>query len=358
MTPAAADPGALVDALRDAPGGAERLAALLPEGHPVHAGRSAAETGRLRGYLLAAFAETGLPAAALPYVLESLESSDSPDEIAGAALALRGPAGDVPAEVDADVAAEVDAALARAVGALAGADRTVSFEGYRPAWPYTRPTTALTEVARTIARCGGPAAREALAALDRLPVPEREAGPAAPACCGHPPAEPAPATGPGAGVLLEDQDGYEVAFAEYFSGKPAVLAFFYTRCDNPYKCSRTVSTLAHLQDLLVARGRDARVRIAAISYDPEFDRPARLRAYGRDRGVRFGPDVRFFRAVAGFADLRRRLDLGVGYGASTVNRHRIEVYVLDARGVVAAAFTRRQWRPEPVLAAVEGLLER
>jgi protein SCO1/2 len=72
--------------------------------------------------------------------------------------------------------------------------------------------------------------------------------------------------------------------------------------------------------------------------------------------VRFGDDVRFFRATAGFDALAARLALGVGYGPSTVNRHRIELFLVDARGDVAASFTRMQWDAAAVLAAAEALL--
>jgi hypothetical protein len=78
--------------------------------------------------------------------------------------------------------------------------------------------------------------------------------------------------------------------------------------------------------------------------------------YGDDRGMRFGEDARFFRATSGFQELRRYFDLGVNYGASTVNRHQTEVYVLNDQGDVTAAFTRLQWEVEAVLRAVEDRL--
>ena len=69
--------------------------------------------------------------------------------------------------------------------------------------------------------------------------------------------------------------------------------------------------------------------------------------------MRFGDDVRFFRttSASGLDTLARYFQLGVGYGPSTVNRHRIEAHLLDARGEIAESFTRLQWTPEAVLAA-------
>ena len=94
---------------------------------------------RLRGYLLAALADTGLPADALPYVLEALESGHEPYEVAAAAIALR--RYDGPGE-------EVMPYLERARRNMTGADSIVSFEAYDARWPYTQPTTAVAE-ART-----------------------------------------------------------------------------------------------------------------------------------------------------------------------------------------------------------------
>jgi protein SCO1/2 len=341
---------ATIDALRRAPGGGDELAALLPEHLTLYDGRSTAEVTRLRGYLLAAFADTGLPDAALPYAVEALESGDEPYEVAAGAIALRGRADAVPF-------------LVRALQRLAGADATLSFSSYDPRWPYANPTTALTEILRTLAGLG-PAAAAALPELDRLEPrisarvrPELEAAraaigaaPDASDCCAPAPAAARPRECCHAGRLdaeLEDQDGLRVGFTEFFSGKPSVLAFFYTRCENPYKCSLTVTRLAQLQALA-----GSGLKIAAITYDPGFDVPARLRRYGADRGVVFGPDVRFFRATAGFDAVVEHLGLGVGYGPSTVNRHRIELFALDADGTVTASFTRRQWQPEDVLDAI------
>lgn len=166
----ATDLGALVDALRTKPDGAERLAALLPENLPLHAGRSAAEMTRFRGYVLATFADTGLPRAAMPSVVESLEAGHGPDEVAGAAIGLRG-IGTAPVDVVMPLLRAIDnwpAPTARS------ASRRTGRRGR------TRGATALTEVVRTIGLLGE-RARPAVARLadlagqrDRFPAALRE----------------------------------------------------------------------------------------------------------------------------------------------------------------------------------------
>jgi cytochrome oxidase Cu insertion factor (SCO1/SenC/PrrC family) len=378
--------GAYIESLRDLPQGPDELAALLPENLPIYQGRSAAEMGRLRGYLLAAFADTGLPDAALLYVLESLETGHIAYEVAGAAIGLRGLQ---------TPSVDVAAPLLRAIDNLSGADATVSFETYNPAWPYAEPTTALTEVVRTIGQLGA-RAEAALEELGRLAqqqerfsrsvleemqrvLDKASAGHGEPAChagcdgeackCAlavelasdHPccadmtlpePVQDHATTG----AMLQDQDGRTERLEDFFRGKPSVVAFFYTRCDNPYKCSLTITKFAALQASLEERGLADALRVAAITYDPEFDLPHRLRRYGTDRGMRFSEDTRFFRVTSGFQEIQRRFNLGVNYGASTVNRHQIEVYVLNREGGIAASFTRMPWEIEAVLRAAGNLL--
>ncbi len=365
--------GALIDTLRHASQGSARLAALLPENQPIYHGRSAAEMNRIRGYLLGAFADTGLPDGALPYVIESLETGHDPYEVAGAAIGLRGLA---------RPPATVVRSLLRAIDNLAGADATVSFERYKPVWPYTQPTTALTEVVRTIGHIGADAApalpalallaqqssrfsapvrREMRRVLDRTDAgsvrPEPAGEPASGhSCCADQASRDQGKNTAALAAMLEDQDGQPERFEEFFRGKPSVVAFFYTRCDNPYKCSRTITQLAALQRRVHERGLAGSVNLTALTYDPEFDLPHRLKRYGSDRGMQFDEHARFFRAAANFPAIRQRFDLGVNYGPSTVNRHQTEAYVLDEMGDAVAAFTRQDLDVGAVLAVVENLL--
>jgi protein SCO1/2 len=151
-------------------------------------------------------------------------------------------------------------------------------------------------------------------------------------------------------LALESQDGAQLSFSAAFSGRPTALAFFYTRCMNPEKCSLTVTRLARLAHLLDADGLDANV--AGITYDPAFDRPARLRTYGLDRGMEFSQRCTLLRTLGPFDPVRDAFDLGVGFGPVTVNRHRLDLVVLDASLGVAQRFERRLWHEETVLDAL------
>ncbi len=77
---------------------------------------------------------------------------------------------------------------------------------------------------------------------------------------------------------LVRQDGVSTsASAEWSAGTPTVLAFIYTSCTTV--CPLTSHILSQLQTKL---GADlARVRLVSVSIDPEYDTPARLRAYSQ-----------------------------------------------------------------------------
>ncbi len=86
-------------------------------------------------------------------------------------------------------------------------------------------------------------------------------------------------------VRLVRDDGRVVSLVnELDDGRPVVLAFVYTSCTTV--CPAITQTLAQLQTLLGPQ-RD-RVHLMSISIDPEYDTPARLRAYAQRFGA--GPE--------------------------------------------------------------------
>ena len=186
--------------------------------------------------------------------------------------------------------------------------------------------------------------------------------PAPMGCCGSP--EPSlgdeeePVPRGWEGVVVEDQDAQQHPLGSLLSSRPTVVAFFYTRCPDPNKCSLTIGQLAEAQGLLIDRSIDDKVGILALSYDPGYDGPDRLLRYGQDRGVRFGPTARLARAVAGHDQLRAGFRLRVGYRDTIVNRHAIEVFLVDSAGVIVATWARRRWDPAEIVGRAAGLAAR
>jgi protein SCO1/2 len=335
-------------------GAPARLLELLAEDCPAHAGHSAAATARVRAEALVALGAAGLPDAALAFVVEELESGGEPVLVAAAARAARGRRPPDP---------RLARPLLQALRNMAGRDDVVTLGGHARGPGTVGRTTPLLEVLATLqelelpgearqelrrlARTEGPLFGEAVRAVleDLAAAPGHCCGggmPATPALDDgrQPDPEPVPRE-----VQVEDQDGQRVVLADFLTRAPTVVAFFYTRCDNPRKCSLTITSLGELcRDL---GDRLGSVQVAAVTYDPGFDIPARLLRYGRDRGLPFGPAVRMFRAVSGWDLLRAHFGLRVGYTASVVNRHGIELFLLDD-GRVVRTWARTRWTPADV----------
>ena len=155
-------------------------------------------------------------------------------------------------------------------------------------------------------------------------------------------------------VRLEDQDGRTTTFDAHFRGGRHVVAFFYTRCGNPEKCSATVTRLGDLAARLPEALPGEDIGVVGISYDPGYDTPERLRAYGTARRVPFSDRVRLFRAPVGHAILREHFDLNVGYVGTLVNQHAVELYLVGPDTRTEHAWTRVTWTVDEVVAALAG----
>jgi protein SCO1/2 len=343
------------------------LLALLDEQNRVYDEQSSRQIVRMRGWMLVLLSRGELPAAALPFVLEELDNSLDAYLVGAAALALRAFPQPRP---------EFSPFVLQALENIRGRDQPLSFARYGEYARSADATTAVRELLGTAAWLGhhGSALGPRLAALkDAGTLPLRVRGDLETALRAIDGAGRVPAEDEGccsfvfdmarsswrasdrrdAGSIdstaFEDQTGAISTFRELFHGDPTIVVFFYTRCDNPLKCSLTIWKLAQVQQQLESRGVAGQVRTAAITYDPAFDLPDRLRTFGRNRGLRMDSTNRLLRAVDGIAPVRSYFGLGVSYAARLVNRHRIEVFLLDGQGRIARSFQRLRWNENQVV---------
>lgn len=351
----------------------DQLLALLDERAPSLQGRGTAAVQRLRGGALLALARRGpLGRPALLAALEELDTGREAYAVAAAASALS-------AEPPAPERALLMVGALRRLRDVNDYVHLVRWGG-DPA-PGDEPKTAREIVLQALRRQGevasvaGPALRAWLAD-DGHTLTAEEASLARQVLLAWPD-EPVPCcdtdgplrslarrcrrlgrSQPLAGVRFEDESGRQLGFDEVFVGQPGIVAFFYTRCENPDKCSLTVSRLAQVQRRLIELGKGDAVRITGISYDPAFDDASRLAAYGTIRGFEPRKQHRLLRATEGWQVLRDHFELGVGYVHGVVNRHRIEVHVHDAEGRVVLSHERFHWDADELLQDVLSLLDR
>jgi protein SCO1/2 len=359
---------ARVDALNADPAHRAQLLDLLREDHPVYNQRGGATVSLMRGWVLVALARAPVCDEALPFVLEELDTGVDPYLVAAAAQALRSYPHPGPA---------LAPFVMRAIGQIRYHDDPVSLDQYGE-YSHSSATSPLRELFKTLAWLGAHArgvlpqiealaqarglAKQAKAEAAHAIAAIRTGTGTAPAegepCCEMPPGLAGRFSWPRMrrrgseaiqSVSFEDHDGTSVTFNDIFRGHPSIVVFFYTRCDNPLKCSLTVAKLARVQQVLAERGLDDRIHTYAITYDPAFDSAKRIATYGRDRGVRMDDRHRLLRADDGMSALRAHFRLGVNFIESLVNRHRVEAYVLDAQGRIAESFERLLWKEEAIV---------
>lgn len=264
-------------------------AVRLRQDAPHTSGLSTADAERVRAHLLASFEGRDVPADVREVVAEELRTSASPTVLAGAARAVRGLA--------ADGGMDLARLLHDAADRVATADIYVRWVpgAVAPAWMRSARGELLASLAEVNAAASGAArgAPEVVRALDPAMLD---------------------------GVLVEDQSGAEASLSRLFGGETTVLAFFYTRCMNPARCSLTITRLGAL-----ARSSDHR-SVMAMTYDPAYDSPERMRRYGADRRFPFGERACLVRATEGWQEVRAAFGLSVGYGPVTVNEHARELF--------------------------------
>ncbi len=369
----------MVDALAADPNRREQLTDLLREDHHFYNQRGAATVVRMRGWVLLAVARIGLADDALVFVLEELDTGVDAYLVAAAAYALRSYQNPNPS---------IAPFVMRAIAQIRYHDNPVSFEAYGDyavsggstspvlellvtlAWlgPHARDVRAEIEViaqSRGLSKKAQIEANRTLEIIRGTDTAEEHHGGS---CCELPGGllskfywsrRSRRASEPLDSIIFEDQDGESVSFKEFFHGHPSIVVFFYTRCENPLKCSLTVTKLSRIQTMLESRGLSDQIHTAAITYDPAFDLAERIRGYGKNRSVSMDAHHRMLRAPDGIDALRQHFKLGVNFIESLVNRHRLEAYVLDGSGRIAASFQRLHWDEQEVVErAVEVLTER
>lgn len=158
-------------------------------------------------------------------------------------------------------------------------------------------------------------------------------------------------------IAFKDHQGRDGVLRDVID-RPVVVTFFYTRCQNMKKCSMAVTRLGALQRELADAGMDGKVRLLAISYEPQFDTPERIRRFASDRGLRVGDN-----ALALQLDVKRHqqlvdeLQAPANYNAGWINTHGVELSLLDAKGRVVRKYHTVLWDNEQVVADLRRVLE-
>jgi protein SCO1/2 len=157
---------------------------------------------------------------------------------------------------------------------------------------------------------------------------------------------------------LRNQDGRPIHLGQ-FHGKSLVITFIYTRCPSPDFCPRVTRNFASLDKLLAADSAlYAKTHLLSISFDPEHDTPARLRAYGAtyigsDANTSFKHWEFAVPEISVLAEMAKFFDLGMTENTDTTITHTLSTTLIGPDGKVVRFYPGNEWTPEQVLADVK-----
>lgn len=166
---------------------------------------------------------------------------------------------------------------------------------------------------------------------------------------------PAPMIDPGSDVPAAefiDQNGRDRSLAEW-RGRTLAVTFVYTRCPLPDFCPLMDRHFAAVQKLLDADAAlAARVHLLSVSFDPDYDTPAVLKAHA----TRARADPTHWSYLTGSRD---RIDaFAAAFGVAIMRGddrmaeivHNLRTAVIDRNGRLVKILNGNDWQPEQLMA--------
>ena len=160
-------------------------------------------------------------------------------------------------------------------------------------------------------------------------------------------------------ITFTDESGKPRPLSSY-RGTYTLLTFIYTRCPLPDYCPRMNAHFAAVQRSLKADPRlRASVRLLSVSFDPDFDTPARLAAKAKE--VAADPALwHFVTAPRAEVDVfGGKLGLSVlreGTDGSNIT-HNLRTALLDRDGKLARTYNGKEWVPDDVIRDLQALVK-
>ena len=141
---------------------------------------------------------------------------------------------------------------------------------------------------------------------------------------------------------LVDQRGAAFRLSD-FKGRALAFTFIFTRCPLPDFCPLMNRNLAETQRELSTDGANANWHLLSISFDPEYDTPARLTEYALAYETESG---RWTFATGASDDIGK---LGGAFGLMVARDggqidHTLRTVVIDAAGRVQKVFAGNEWK--------------
>lgn len=152
---------------------------------------------------------------------------------------------------------------------------------------------------------------------------------------------------------LIDQDGRPFRFSA-MRGSAVLVTFIYTRCPLPDFCPRMDAYFSAVQKAILDGRVPGPVHLLSVSFDPENDTPAVLKAHA----ARVGANPRVWTFATAPRD--RVEGWGASLGLSVIRdagnaaaiTHNLRTAVVDRQGRLATVLSGNQWTPEEAIGAL------
>lgn len=145
-----------------------------------------------------------------------------------------------------------------------------------------------------------------------------------------------------------DQTGRPFRFSQ-LRGQDVVLAFVYTRCQDPTMCPLISAKFHGLQERIGTRP----LHLVEVSLDPAYDRPPVLARYG----ATFGANPRDWTLAVGDAvptlDFAARFGIAVFPDPDAGLIHTENTVIIGRDGRVRDELTQTSWQPDDVIADID-----
>jgi protein SCO1 len=159
---------------------------------------------------------------------------------------------------------------------------------------------------------------------------------------------------------LIDQDGKSIHLGQYH-GKALLITFIYTRCPMDDFCPKMSRNFAAIEKSLSSdKGLLDRSNLLSISFDPAFDTPAVLRAYGNNYTAGQGFAHWQFATPGKDADSLAKMEKFFNVGVTPPDSkdtltHSLSTVLVGPEGKIAAWYPGSEWTPQEVVQKVRSL---
>ncbi len=155
---------------------------------------------------------------------------------------------------------------------------------------------------------------------------------------------------------LVNQDNKPIRFHQY-KGRALLLTFIYTRCPLPDYCPLMTSNFAEINKALKDNAvLYKKTHLLSISVDPEYDKPAILRAYGLQYNEQ--KDFAHWELAAGSTEEVKKVaqHFGLSYqSADDQIIHNLQTALIAPDGTFVKMYRGNDWKPAEIISDMQKL---